>query len=446
MNENMNENMNVCTECGCTGEELFELNINGEDRLVCADCAKSLGFVQCDDCGEWVPEDEALTTADGDTICESCYESDYFTCENCGEIHHVDDMVVVNRDTRREEYVCEDCADRQYYRCDDCGQYFTDSYIHEDDQGTVICDDCWDSHDYTACDDCGRIIRCEDANWNEDDEVYYCDDCWSEHEHRSFHDYGYKPAPEFQYRSGEAGKQDSILTFGVELEVDCGDDHNDLADDLVQLNQPIYMKHDGSLGSEGVEIVTHPCSLAYHQYELRWAEISRTCRSHDYKSHDAETCGLHIHIGREQMGSSTEERLRTAGNLVLLVDSIWSQLVTFTRRTDSQLSRWSERPCTDIIPGVEYTDDELTNMALATGYRGRYQTVNLTNSSTVELRCFRGTLKRDTIIASIQLASNMTRYAMTHTPTECRNATWADVVGVEQFKELDQYNRSRGLC
>lgn len=442
----MNENMNVCSECGCTDEELFELYIDGEFRRVCADCAKDLGFVQCDDCGNWVPEDEALTTADGDTICESCYESDYFTCENCGEIHHVDDMVVVNRDTRREEYVCEDCADQRYYRCDECGEYFDSDFVHTDSDDNCICDSCWDRGDWVYCDDCGRIIRCEDANWNEDDEVYYCDDCWSEHEHRSFHDYGYKPTPEFQYRSGEAGKQDSILTFGVELEVDCGDDHNDLADDLVQLNQPIYMKHDGSLGSEGVEIVTHPCSLAYHQYELRWAEISRTCRSHDYKSHDAETCGLHIHIGRKQMGSSTEERLRTAGNLVLLVDSIWSQLVTFTRRTDCQLSRWSDRPCTYIIPGVEYTDDELTNMALATRNRGRYQTVNLTNSSTVELRCFRGTLKRDTIIASLQLASNMTRYAMTHTPTECRNATWADVVGVEQFKELDQYNRSRGLC
>lgn len=442
----MNENMNVCTECGCTKEELFELSINGEDRLVCADCAESLGFVRCSDCGEWVPEDDALTTADGDTICAACFEAEYFTCDDCGEIFHMDDAVRVNPDTWREAYVCQRCADDDYYRCDDCGQYFTDSYIHEDDQGTVICDDCWDRHDYTACDDCGRIIRCEDANWSEDDEVYYCDDCWSEHEHRSFHDYGYKPTPEFQYRSGEAGKTSSLLTFGVELEVDCGDDHNDLADDLVQLNQPIYMKHDGSLGSEGVEIVTHPCSLAYHQYELRWAEISRTCRSHDYKSHDAETCGLHIHIGRKQMGSSVEERLRTAGNLVLLVDSVWNQLVTFTRRTDYQLSRWSERPCTNIIPGVEYTDSELTNMALATRGRGRYQTVNLTNSTTVELRCFRGTLKRDTIIASIQLASNMTRYAMTHTPTECRNATWADVVGVEQFKELDQYNRSRGLC
>lgn len=442
----MNENMNVCTECGCTGEELFELSINGEDRLVCADCAKALGFVQCDDCGEWIPEDEAMTTADGITICERCYDSDYFTCEYCGEIHHIDDMVVVNRETSREEYVCADCADLHYYRCEQCGEVFSEDYIHEDDHGTVICDDCWDRYDYVACEDCGTIIRVDYAHYGSDGN-YYCDSCWDEDDDTSdFHDYGYKPAPEFQYRSGEAGKQDSILTFGVELEVDQGEDHNELTRDLVQLDQPIYMKHDGSLGDEGVEIVTHPCSLAYHQYELRWAEIARTCKSHGYKSHDAGTCGLHIHIGRKQMGSSDEERLRTAGNLVLLVDSVWNQLVTFTRRDGGQLDHWATRPCMSITPGVEYTDAELTQLALNTRFSGRYQTVNLTNRSTVELRCFRGTLKHDTIIASIQLASNLTRYAMTHTPTECRNATWADVIGAQQFKELDKYNRSRGLC
>ena len=441
----MNENMNVCSECGCTDEELFELYIDGEFRRVCADCAKDLGFVQCDDCGNWVPEDEALTTADGDTICESCYESDYFTCENCGEIHHVDDMVVVNRDTRREEYVCEDCADQRYYRCDECGEYFDSDFVHTDSDDNCICDSCWDRGDWVYCEDCDRIIRYDDAHYGSDG-CYYCDSCWEDHdESREFHDYSYKPRAEFQYRSGEAGKRSSILTFGVELEVDCGDDHNDLTDDLVQLNQPIYMKHDGSLGSEGVEIVTHPCSLTYHQYELRWAEIARTCKSHGYKSHDAGTCGLHIHIGREQMGSSDEERSATAANLVLLVDSIWSQLVKFSRRTEDQLSRWSERPYLDFVDEYDYTDSQLTDRALRTVNRGRYQAVNLTNYATVELRLFRGTLKRDTIIASIQLANNLTRYAMTHTPTECHNATWADVVGTQQFKELDAYSRTKGL-
>ena len=443
MSENMN---NACTNCGCTNEELFELEVNGETVNVCADCAEALGFVQCADCGEWIPEDEARITADGDTICESCYDDDYFTCEDCGEIHPNSELVEVNPGTYGVTYVCESCADRNYYKCEECGEYFSDDRIHEDHCGTVICDDCYERYDYVTCEDCERIVRYDDANYCESDGCYYCDNCVDDHnDSGDFHNYGYKPEPEFQYRSGEGTNRSQILTFGVELEVDCGDDHEDLSSDLVQLDQPIYMKHDGSLGSEGVEIVTHPCSLAYHQYELRWAEIGRTCKAHDYTSHDAGTCGLHIHIGRQQMGGTFGHRQQTAGNLVLLANALWDQLVRFSRREEGQLEHWACRPCLNLIFGVEYSDSELTDIALGTERHGRYQAVNLCNCSTVELRLFRGTLKRDTIIASIQLANNLTLYAKTHTPTECLNANWADVIGLQQFEELNHYCMVRGI-
>ena len=71
--------------------------------------------------------------------------------------------------------------------------------------------------------------------------------------------------------------------------------------------------------------------------------------------------------------------------------------------------------------------------------------MNLCNTHTVEFRIFRGTLNRDSIIAAIQLVSNLTKYAMTHTPMECRDAAWSEVVGFEQFKELDAYCRKMGL-
>lgn len=443
MNENMN---NTCTNCGCVNEELFELEIDGETVNVCADCAEALGFVQCDDCGEWVLADEALTTEDGDTICESCYEDDYFTCEDCGGICPNSERFIVNPETWDAGYVCESCADRSYHKCDECGEYFSDDRVHEDSYGTVICDGCYERYDYVTCEDCDRIISYEDANYCESDGCYYCDSCIDDHNGSGdFHDYGYKPEPEFQYRSGERADLSQILTFGVELEVDCGDNHEDLSHDLVQLDQPIYMKHDGSLGSEGVEIVTHPCSLAFHQYELRWAEIGRTCAAHDYTSHDAGTCGLHIHIGYQQMGGTNGHRQQTAGNLVLLAEALWPQLIRFSRRESEQLDHWAARPCLNLIPEAGYSDSDLTNIALGTKRYGRYQAVNLCNSSTVELRLFRGTLKRDTIIASIQLASNLTQYAKTHTPTECLSADWADVIGFQQFKELNHYCEVRGI-
>lgn len=444
----MNENtMNpICEECGCTGEELFELYVDGETRMVCADCARALGFVQCDECGEWVPEDESYTTDFGDVICESCNEDGYFTCEECGEVHSLDDMVTVNPDTGHEFYVCQDCADRNYYRCLDCGNYFDERHLSLRDGDDAICESCNHWGTWVQCEDCGSIFDSEQTgSYNDEDECWYCDGCADQHRRpRHLHDYGYKPYPEFHHRSGE--DKSTALTFGVELEVDGGDSAADLCEDLHDLDEPIYMKHDGSLSDDGVEIVTHPCTLAYHQYQLRWAEIARTCKGQGYKSHDTETCGLHIHVGRLQMGENAVDRRRTAANLVILANVLWEHLVTFSRRKPAKLDRWASCNRLPDMDTLRVMDDAtLTIAALDTVNKGRYQAVNLTNDETVEFRIFRGTLKRTTLIASLQLVSNLTRYAMTHTPGECLDATWSDVLSVEPHKELCEYSASRGI-
>ena len=429
---------NICELCGCTDEELFELFIDGETRLVCADCAEANGYVRCADCGKWVLEDDSYTTVSGDVICEACYCEGYITCEDCGEVIPVDDATIVNRDTRYERYVCESCLD-DYYRCDDCGGYFSDTFVHQDEWDTVVCDACYDRQWYT-CDDCGRLIQNWEVYWA--DNTPYCENCIDDHrECGNFHDYGYKPEPEFQYRSSE---RHDVLTFGVELEVDKGNDHEELCDQLAELNQPIYMKHDGSLGDEGVEIVTHPCSLAFHQYELRWAEIARTCKANDYKSHDAVTCGLHVHVGLAALGADRYERNTTQAKIVLLCDRIKDQLTTFSRRGTVELNRWAAFPCVNVAPYM--SEDELRSIALRTENDGRYQAVNLCPAQTIEFRLFRGTLKRGTLIATLQLVNNIVKYALSHSLTECAfEATWADVLATEQYKELATYAASRGL-
>lgn len=410
----MNENMNLtCVHCGCTAENLTKV-------------------------------------ANGDYVCQDCLDSMYTSCDDCGEYILNEDARIVNREMWRERYVCPSCLE-DYARCDDCGEYFSSGYIHTDNDGQAICSSCYSMNDWAYCRRCGRLVRQEDAVWDDDREEWFCEPCFAELPSRNFHNYGYKPNPDFKFRHAEetsctnkkVAPLDSILTFGVELEIDCGDDHNDVSDALAALGMPIYMKHDGSLGEEGVEIVTHPCSLAFHQYDMRWAEICRISRQHNYLSHKAGTCGLHIHIGRRQMGNDWSERDRTANNMVLLVNRLWDEIVKFSRRTEGQLDDWAQRPDIDVDGCL--TDDELQREARRVANHGRYQAVNLCNDSTVELRFFRGTLKRDTLIASIQLASNLTRYAMTHTPTECNNVTWADVVGFEQFKELKAYCEARGL-
>lgn len=451
---NENEIMqNTCEECGCVDEELFEL----DGKLLCSDCAEAAGFKRCDICGEWIREEDGYVTVNGDFICDDCYCDGFATCEDCGEIVSADDMTLVNEGSRSERFVCSCCID-SYTRCDDCGGYFSDELLYSDCYGNAVCNDCFDRRWY-FCEDCDRLISSDEATWV-NDEGPFCEGCAEDHrDSGSFHDYGYKPDPEFQLRSSELSKlageqgrvvssyeaQDFVPTFGVELEVDCGDDHNDLADELEELDEPIYMKHDGSLGDEGVEIVTHPCSLAFHMYELRWAEISRVCESHGFKSHDTTTCGLHIHVGRRCLGSDSYERKTTAAKLVWLTVRFQNELTAFSRRKAEQLERWAS------FPRLDYEDhchDELSlrEAALQTEWAGRYQAINLCPSETVEFRFFRGTLKRSTIIASIQLISNMVKYAMTHTLEECADkAEWTDIINAEQFKELSTYAAKRGL-
>ena len=412
-------NENTCMSCGCTNERLFEVRINGEVKRLCADCLEAEGFIRCSDCGRWV---------------------------------RLEDAVTVDRGYNNEHTVCRSCAEGRYLRCPDCGEYITGWNASRTSDEGILCDRCAQSSDrWSYCSNCGRYFPAGEAHRNPNTGESCCERCYNTLRLRTFHDYGYKPVPDFKYRTSETHKPElveKILTFGLELEVDDGDDHRELSDDLAALELPIYMKHDGSLGDEGVEIVTHPCSLAYHRFNMRWAEISRICRKHHYTSHEAGTCGLHIHIGRKQMGDSYESREATAANLVLLVYHLWNQMVRFSRRTESQLDDWAKCPDLEYYgfeDGTGYGNAELRSMALDTQRSGRYQAVNLCNSETVELRLFRGTLKRDTLIASVQLASNLTKYAMTHTPKECMESSWSDVIGVEQFKELNNYCEKMGI-
>jgi hypothetical protein len=308
-----------------------------------------------------------------------------------------------------------------------------------------ICDGCCDN--WHICNDCGELIHDDDTyyvgdNWDDP----YCEDCIDRHrgnDSEYIHDYGYKPYPEIRRRKGESENE---LTFGVELEVDNGDCAGDTAEDVTDAAEGrVYCKHDGSLDS-GFEIVSHPGTLAHHMYEMHWRDISRICKKAGFKSHDTTTCGLHIHVGRKQLGDGHEDQGRVIANVITLVASLRESIITFTRRSDYALSRWAALPTFDTHISESRTAELIRCDALQTRYNGRYQAVNLQNSGTIEFRIFRGTLNRNTLIASIQLVSNLCKYAMTHTLEECTTATFAGIVGVAPYRELVDYCADRSIC
>lgn len=270
--------------------------------------------------------------------------------------------------------------------------------------------------------------------------------------------YSYKPNPVFRYAGNE--NPTTTRTYGLEVEVDVGNHTTtlcntyDLSDKLDEITDVIYCKSDGSLSHSGVELVTHPCSLRYHMNNLRWKYVVQTCVKNGYRSHDSTgaTCGLHIHVGRQQLGADGNERDENVRKIIVLVERYWNKLVPFTRRDRSRLNQWAPRPrqChtwyADNLPGdvtraqanrwIDVGDDS---------HDDRYTAVNITNGATIEFRIFRGTLKRDTLIASIQLVDNICEYAMTHSWDEIQSSTWTDVALLRHWNELDAYLLKLGL-
>lgn len=397
----------ICADCGCVIEDECDSYELKDGRIVCCECIDD--YSRCDDCDEYVHDNE-ITRVDGRWVCNECLEDDseYFYCDCCEEYH------------------------RTAYRWGNAND------------GRNICCDCRDEY-YDECYDCGTTLPTNDMTYDSDNGEYYCADCMRNNRSKAIHDYGYKPAPKFKAGThDEFSTSESIreLLFGIELEVDNGEYAADTAEEICAMSDDVYCKHDGSLNT-GFEIVTHPCTLEYHTASFGWDKVCQIAVDNGFKSHDTSTCGLHIHVGRWQLGNDSGERDRTASKIILLVDRHWDNIVKFTRREVRKLDEWARRPDISLR---NYMDEKLAiAVALATMRNGRYQAVNLTNNSTVEFRMFRGTLEPRTILASLQLTSNICLYAKNHDVTEVLASQWDDITGYETYDELTDYLSSRGI-
>ena len=266
------------------------------------------------------------------------------------------------------------------------------------------------------------------------------------------YNYGYKPDPEFRYAGRE--NPEKTRTYGLELEVSTKRgvshiDRHDLSDRLDAITEGfVYCKSDVSV-DRGLEMVTHPASLRAHMSNVSWKHFCKTCIKAGFRSHDAdESAGLHIHVGRAQLGRTDEERDEVARKLTVLFRRYWPQLVKFSRRVESRLDQWAPRP--DIRYETRWSGAEIAQqMADFPTYRAnhnaRYTAVNLTNTATIEFRIFRGTLRRDTIIAALQFVNNWCDYAMSHSWDEVETSDFLDIMKTHEYNELNQYLIQRGL-
>lgn len=403
----------------------------------------------CQICGVTEDVEDIIETADETMLCRSCLaDENYQFCVVCDSFHRLEDVNFIIRHWRRDpEAVCIHCLEEnsEFLFCSECENWFSTNYMAEYDtyNGRTICGSCYDNY-YRTCADCGEVFPGDMGGWDENEDDWFCNECGSKR--KVIRSYGYKPSPVFKTKHDHFRTDASIkeLLLGVENEIDRGENPLDTAAKICDACEDVYIKHDGSLGSKGMEIVTHPCTLEYHMEELGWDNICNIALNSKYQSHDARTCGLHVHVGRNQLGGDGIDTLDTVAKIVLLVERHWDAMVRFSRRTSHQLSDWAERPNISNVFS-DCTESSLRRAALDTRHHGRYKAVNLTNYGTIEFRIFNGTLKHSTIMATLQLVSNICLFAKNKTYAEVMASNWEDITNFVKYGELQAYLKARGL-
>ena len=429
-----------CSDCGAIieKEDAQTGYHNSEEVTVCDDCWDN--YVLCDDCGDFYHEDD--TESDRHTcVCHDCYDDNYCRCDGCNSIIRCDDSCCVHTNDG-DIYVCDNCLSN-YNCCDECDEYFDDESCYRDEEDHCVCDNCFDRYGYRRCENCDTLIRENEINWSDDDYAY-CDECYSEHCHRnSIHNYSYKPTPIFFKSDNERSK----LFMGVELEVDNGEDAGDTAFSITDTmefdgDDHVYCKHDGSL-NDGIEIVSHPCTLRYHMEQMPWQDVMQIALNNGFTSHNARTCGLHVHVSRNFFGSDETEQDLAIAKLIMLIDKFWDNVTKFSRRGQSELNRWAHKNDIDIKENdlVDEIKEKMNSQKL----QGRYHAINLCNYSTIEFRLFRGTLRYETFIATLQFVQTMCLYAKSVSLNDIYSVTWNDIFLNTEFTELRSYMQSRGL-
>lgn len=382
-------------------------------------------------------------------------------CERCGELtdgcEEVTVRIVWGLGGDHVELWCEDCVESHAVRCDECGGLFDEGRVTDremsDGEDVTLCLRCESGH--TECEDCGRLMRDGEAEWVGDG--VYCEDCVGDHRgSECLEGYGHTSGLWFWMDDGTVkaswdleGDERKALYLGIELETDYNDDADDLANDVACRydHRHLVCKEDGSLSEEGVEIVSQPMTPRCHLGCGMWEEIADTVREHGGTSHDAGTCGLHIHMSRAFFGDGAVYRLDR------LFHRLRTQMLDFSRREGHQLG-WCGIDDHDELADVQDVKERKAKWADKKKRAGRYEAVNNTNRDTVEIRLWRGTLNMVTFRATVQFTTGLAIVANTMSDRLADTLTWPGLKTLVRYAledagvghdELDQYLSIRGL-
>lgn len=303
-----------------------------------------------------------LTQIEGDLRCDTCTNEfyhenggrhNYNTCQSCDDIFHRD-----NGYWYRDTLYCYDCYENYYYECNDCGT------------------ECWEG------------------------DGHECDD--EDEDNGSIHSYSYRPSPYF-FGTGQ-------YHLGFELEVEARSNSRYEGAELVQnaLGAHSYMKDDGSL-SDGFEVVTHPHTLEKYQTEFNWEFVSRL-KSEGYRSWNTDTCGLHVHVSRTAFGTGETPWGRVDRDAIILKRQAHElRFMKLIYDNQRQVERIAGRSNNNYAT-FQDKGKLVSKLKFGNQSSGRYSAINTENDATLEVRVFKGSLRKERVLSALEFVAASVEY------------------------------------
>ena len=342
--------------------------------------------VMCSYCGNTTEPDNEDWVSYGDgMLCNDCFRS----CDSCSDVGVGEDMTWAS-----DQIYCEDCASNNLFYCDNCNTYYDHNVESCTDMGVRrLCEQCRDRE----CSYCERHEEYEYDNDLCDQESYDSDDDDGE---QILNEYSHKPDPIFQ------GVDKHGVYLGWELETVPKENRSfDKMTSAKYAHESLaglaYLKKDSSI-REGFEIVTHPFAHnMVREFTNYWDTIETLRRDHYMRSWDTENCGFHIHISRAGFnGGSHLHRF-----LQLLYGNC-EMMAKMGGRKSNDYADWS-----DVWKTNEYGVPRRSYAKKVNGvFSSRHSAVNTSNEHTIELRFFRGTMNKSSILAHLDLAHACVEY------------------------------------
>lgn len=192
-------------------------------------------------------------------------------------------------------------------------------------------------------------------------------------------------------------------------------------------NQPrnwFFCEADASLDNAGCEIITIPLMPEDAKNRATWKPICDRLKSLGATSWDNNRCGLHVHIGREILGETINEREATLSRLLLFYNLYLNDDATATkvfgrarcyhegRHDDTQEFRAVRVLGAEVLKNKDVAD-RVGKAVKDRNNSARYYTINTTNTHTIEFRKGRGSLSVDRIQTIITFCEAVCLYVRT---------------------------------